>query len=100
MCLSPLSNYEQNKEIPSMAVLALFIKTIDGIAYFAIGIFIFLHLCIIIKIGYATKFICLMQEKLLQRNGKPSSDTRLKGLKISAILREEFEVGGVSNEYY
>lgn len=27
-----------------MAVLALFIETIDGIAYFAIAIFIFLHL--------------------------------------------------------
>lgn len=26
-----------------MAVLALFIMTIDGIAYFAIGIFIFSH---------------------------------------------------------
>ena len=33
--LSPLSAYEQNKEIPSMAVLALFIKTIDGISFFA-----------------------------------------------------------------
>lgn len=35
--LSSLSAYEQNKEIPSMAVLALFIETIDGIAYFAIS---------------------------------------------------------------
>jgi len=39
-----LSAYEQNEEIPSMAVLALFILTIDGIAYFAIAIFIFSHL--------------------------------------------------------
>ena len=46
--LLPLSAHKQNKEIPSMAVLALFIKTIDGIAYFAIGIFIFLPLCTII----------------------------------------------------
>ena len=50
MGLSPLSAHKQNKEILSMAVLALFIKTIDGILYFAIGIFIFLHLCIIIRI--------------------------------------------------
>jgi len=42
--LSPLSTYEQNEEIPSMAVLAMFILTIDGIAYFAIAIFIFSHL--------------------------------------------------------
>ena len=41
--LLPLSAHKQNKEIPSMAVLALFIETIDGIAYFAIGIFIFSH---------------------------------------------------------
>lgn len=46
--LSPLSDYQQNKVIPSMAVLALFIKTIDGVAYFAIGIFIFSPLCTII----------------------------------------------------
>ena len=44
----PLSAHKQNKEIPSMAVLALFIETIDGIAYFAIAIFIFLHLSDII----------------------------------------------------
>ena len=44
----PLSAHKQNKEIPSMAVLALFIKTIDGIAYFAIGIFIFSSQCTII----------------------------------------------------
>ncbi len=31
-----------------MAVFALFIETIDGIAYFAIAIFIFLHLSDII----------------------------------------------------
>lgn len=46
--LLPLSAHKQNKEIPSMAVLALFIETIDGIAYFAIVIFIFLHLSDII----------------------------------------------------
>lgn len=46
--LLPLSAHKQNKEIPSMAVLALFIETIDGIAYFAIAIFIFLHLSDII----------------------------------------------------
>ena len=33
-----LSAHKQNKEIPSMAVLALFIETIDGIAYFAIAV--------------------------------------------------------------
>ena len=49
--LSPLSAYEQNKEIPSMAVLALFIETIDGIAYFAIAIFIFSHLSDIIYLA-------------------------------------------------
>ena len=54
MGLSPLSVYEQNKEIPSMAVLALFIETIDGIMYFAIGIFIFSHLSDII---YMTKVL-------------------------------------------
>ena len=43
-----MSAHKQNKEIPSMAVLALFIETIDGIAYFAIVIFIFLHLSDII----------------------------------------------------
>ena len=42
--LLPLSAHKQNKEIPSMAVLALFIVTIDGISYFAIAIFIFSHL--------------------------------------------------------
>ena len=36
--LLPLSAHKQNKEIPSMAVLALFIETIDGIAYFAIAV--------------------------------------------------------------
>ena len=46
--LPPLSAHKQNKEIPSMAVLALFIETIDGIAYFAIAIFIFPHLSDII----------------------------------------------------
>lgn len=46
--LLPLSAHKQNKKIPSMAVLALFIETIDGIAYFAIAIFIFLHLSDII----------------------------------------------------
>ena len=39
--LSSLPAYKQNKEILSMAVLALFIKTIDGIAYFGIGIYLF-----------------------------------------------------------
>ena len=46
--LLPLSAHKQNKEIPSMAVLALFIETIDGIAYFAIavrGFFQNLHKC-------------------------------------------------------
>ena len=38
----------ENEEIPSMAVLALFIETIDGIAYFAIAILIFSHLSDII----------------------------------------------------
>ena len=52
MGLSPLSAHKQNKGIPSMAVLALFIVTIDGIAYFAIAIFIFSHLSDII---YSTK---------------------------------------------
>lgn len=36
--LLPLSAHKQNREIPSMAVLALFIETIDGIAYFAIAV--------------------------------------------------------------
>ncbi len=49
--LPPLSAHKQNKEIPSMAVLALFIKTIDGIAYFAIAIFIFSHLSDIIYLA-------------------------------------------------
>ena len=48
MGLPPLFAHKQNKEILSMAVLALFIVTIDGIAYFAIGIFIFSHLSDII----------------------------------------------------
>ena len=39
--LLPLSAHKQNKEIPSMAVLALFIETIDGIAYFAIAVRVF-----------------------------------------------------------
>jgi len=34
--LLPLSAHKQNKEIPSMAVFALFIETIDGISCFAI----------------------------------------------------------------
>ena len=51
MGLPPLSAHKQNKEIPSMAVLALFIKTIDGIAYFAIAIFIFSHLSDIIYLA-------------------------------------------------
>ena len=42
MGLPPLSAHKKNKEIPSMAVLALFIETIDGIAYFAIYIFSYL----------------------------------------------------------
>ena len=46
--LPPVSAHKQNKEIPSMAVLTLFIETIDGIAYFAIAIFIFSHLSDII----------------------------------------------------
>ena len=49
--LLPLSAHKQNKEIPSMAVLVLFIKTIDGIAYFAIAIFIFSHLSDIIYLA-------------------------------------------------
>ena len=49
--LSPLSAYEQNKEIPSMAVLALFIVTIEGIECFAIVIFIFSHLSDIIYLA-------------------------------------------------
>ena len=44
MGLPPLFAHNQNKEILSMAVLALFIVTIDGIACFAIAIFIFSHL--------------------------------------------------------
>lgn len=38
--LSPLSAHKQNKEIPSIAVLALFIETIDGIMYFAIKLYV------------------------------------------------------------
>lgn len=48
MCLPPLFAHKQNKGIPSMAVLALFIETIDGIVCFAIGIFIFSRLSDII----------------------------------------------------
>ncbi len=48
MGLPPLFAHKQNKEILSMAVLALFIKTIDSIAYFAIAIFIFSYLSDII----------------------------------------------------
>ena len=46
--LPPLSAHKQNKKIPSKAVLTPFIETIDGIAYFAIAIFIFSHLSDII----------------------------------------------------
>ena len=48
-----MSAHKQKKEIPSIAVRALFIETIDGIAYFAIAIFIFSHLSDIIYLtGY------------------------------------------------
>ena len=59
----PLSAYEQNKVIPSMAVLALFIVTIDGIAYFAIAIFIFSHLSDII---YLIKILCGLKDNLCE----------------------------------
>ena len=50
MGLPPLFAHKQNKEILSMAVLALFIVTIDGIAYFAIAVFNFSHLSDIMSV--------------------------------------------------
>ena len=53
--LLPLSAHKQNKEIPSMAVLALFIETIDGIAYFAIAVRGFFQFKTLLKTTYCVK---------------------------------------------
>lgn len=67
MSLPPLSAYGQNEAIPSMAVLALFIKTIDSIAYFDIAIFIFLSRYTIINAVYSQNLIGTVQVKIMRK---------------------------------